>query len=91
MGGPTPRGSDFLVHLLPPSALQLDLGGSVRCSDEGLCLYLLLLLDEDSMVIFEINISVIVGQCLYSAAQDLAGDIPVDTWDPLKSQISCQP
>ena len=46
----------------PPSALQLDLGGSVHCSDEGLCLSLHPSPEEDSMVIFEIIISVIVGQ-----------------------------
>ena len=86
MGEPTPRGPDFLVHLFPSSALQLDLGGSVRCSDEGLCLYLHPLLDEDSMVIFEIIISVILGQVqalstLLPKVPD--GYIPMDTWDPL--------
>ena len=31
MGGHTPRDPDFLAHVLPPSASQLDLGSSVQC------------------------------------------------------------
>ena len=54
--------SDFLAHILPPSALHLDLGSSVQSSDVGLFLYLHLLLDEDSMVIFKIVISLTTGQ-----------------------------
>ena len=39
MGGRTPRGPDFLAHVLPSSAPHLDLGSSVQCSNVGLCLY----------------------------------------------------
>ena len=83
-----PSQSRLLCSSSPPSALQLDLGGSVHCSDEGLCLYLHPSPDEDSMVIFEIIISVIVGARPVQAPspllpKDLPGDIPMDTWDPL--------
>ena len=46
---PTPHGPDFLAHILPPSALQLDLGSAVQCSNVGLSLYLHLSLDEGSL------------------------------------------
>ena len=80
MGGPTPHCPNFLAHLLPFSALQLELGSSVCCSDGGLCLYLHLSQDEDSMVIFEIIISVLVGKAnsgnLYTAAQGPSREYP---------------
>ena len=60
-----PSGPDFLSHLLPPSALQLDLGSSVQFSDVSLCLYLHPSLDEGSMVLFEIFISVTMGTHRY--------------------------
>ena len=62
MGGRTPRGPDFLAHVLLPSAPHLDLGSSVQCSNVGLCLYLHPWLDEGSMVICKIFISVAMGQ-----------------------------
>ena len=40
MGERTPHGPAFLVHVLPPSAPHLDLGGSVQCSNVVLCLNL---------------------------------------------------
>ena len=40
MGERTPHGPAFPVHVLPPSAPHLDLGGSVQCSNVGLCLNL---------------------------------------------------
>ena len=62
MGGPIPRSPDFVAHLFQISALPLDLGSSVQGSDVGLCLYLHLLADKVSMVIFKIFISVAMGE-----------------------------
>ena len=49
MGERTLRGPDFLFHVPLPSALHLDLGGSVQCSNMGLHLYLHLSSDEGSL------------------------------------------
>ena len=53
---------DLFAHILTPSTLQLDLGRSVQCSDVGLSLCFHLLLEEGSMVIFKIIISLTTKQ-----------------------------
>ena len=60
---------DFLGHILPPFALHLDLGSSVQYSHVGLCLYLRLLSDEGSMVIFKIVISLTMGICSFDCVE----------------------
>ena len=76
----TPHSPDFLAHVLPPSALHLDLGSSVQCSNVGLCLYLHLSPDKGSMVIFGTRPVQAPSPPL---PRVLAGVMPVDTWEPL--------
>ena len=83
MGGCIPHGPDFLVHILSPSALHLGLGSSVQFSNLDLCLYLHPSPDEGSMVIYKICISVAMGEGQFRLSKDLAGEIPLDTWEPL--------
>ena len=56
------HGLDPFANILTPPTIQLDFGSSGQCSDVGLCLCLHQLLDEGSMVIFQIVISLTIGQ-----------------------------
>ena len=56
------HGLDLLAHILTLPTLQLDFGSSAQCSDAGLCLCFHQLLDEGSMVVFKIFISLTTGQ-----------------------------
>ena len=75
------HGLDLFAHILTLPTLHLDIGSSDQCFDAGLCLCFHQLLNEGSMVIFKIFISLTIGQgqfghpllyCLGSCFQFLA-------------------
>ena len=60
--GCTHHGLNLFAHILTLHSLHLDFGSSVQCSNAGLCLCFHQLLDEASMLIFKIFISLTTGQ-----------------------------
>ena len=81
---------DLFAHILTPSTLQLDFVISVQCYDADLCLCFHQLLDEVSMVIFKIFISLTIGQGQFRhPLLYCLGVILVDSWEFLQCQVSC--
>ena len=58
----THHGLDLFAHGLIPPTLQLDFGRLGQCSDVGICFSFHQFLDEGSMVIFKIFITLNTGQ-----------------------------